>query len=69
MTTQERQIANVQKSLDAIADEIDTSIAEEGEEDNQYAFCMRLMHAQTSALLYLIKRGQKNVEYKNKIGE
>jgi hypothetical protein len=68
MTKEENQIANVQKSLDEIADEIDTSIAEDGEEDNQYAFCMRLVHAQTSALLYLIKKGQK-VEYKNKIGE
>jgi hypothetical protein len=65
----ERQIANLQGTLDYFAEKIDESIAEDGEDDNQYAFCMRMLHAQTSALVYLLKKGQTNLEYKNKLGE
>jgi hypothetical protein len=68
MRTKEQQIEFLQKHLDWLADEIDASIAEDGEIDNKYAVCMRLTHAQTSALLHLIKKGQTNVEYKNKLG-
>ena len=68
MTGQEQQIAGIQESLDEMADKIDKSIEKDGETDNAYALCMRLMHAQTSALLFLIKKkGQTNLEFKNKL--
>jgi hypothetical protein len=68
-TGNERQIAHLQFTLDYFAQEIDTSVAEDGEDDNQYAFCMRMLHAQTSALVYLLKKGQTNLEYKNRLGD
>ncbi len=62
----ERQIAGLQKNLDWFADEIERTLdADDGDD----AIAWRLMHAQTSALLHLIKKGQTNVEYKNKLGE
>ena len=64
---QKRQIANVQQSLDWMANRIDESIELDGETDNAYALCMRLMHAQSSALLHLIKKGQTGLEFKNKL--
>jgi hypothetical protein len=66
--TKEAQIELLEKHLDWLADEIDMSIAEDGQIDNKYAFCMSLTHAQTSALLHLIKKGQTNLEFKNRLG-
>lgn len=57
MTNNERRIAEVQKTLDEMAEKIDASLAEDGEEDNQFAVCMQILHARASASLHLIKLG------------
>ncbi len=59
MTEDEQRIADVQETLDLIANKIDTNYG-----DDNDAMLLRMMHAQSSALLHLLKKGQKDVEYK-----
>lgn len=64
MTENEQQIANVQRWLDRMADEIDYSLETDGEDDNQFALCMRILHARASASLHLLKKGIQPKELK-----
>lgn len=62
----EQRIERLQARLDSLADEIDAGILEDGEDDD-YVVCLRLMHAQISALVYLLKKGQTNLGFKDKL--
>jgi hypothetical protein len=59
MTEDEQRIADVQETLDLIADKIDTNYS-----DDNDAMLLRLIHAQGTALIHLLKKGQTDVEYK-----
>ncbi len=47
-----------------MADEIDYSLETDGEDDNQFALCMRILHARASASLHLLKKGIQPKELK-----
>jgi hypothetical protein len=62
MTEDEQRIVDVQGDLDLIADKIDRITDESDDEDA--AFALRLIHAQGSALLHLLKKGQTDLEFR-----
>jgi hypothetical protein len=65
MTEDEKRIIGFQEHLDLIANKIDQITVEDEDDEDNEALCYRLIHAQGSALLYLLKKGQTDLEYKN----
>lgn len=65
--SQKEHIADLRETLAYFSEKIDKSIAKDGEDDNQTAFCYRLLHAHTSALIFLLGKNQTNVEFKDPI--
>jgi hypothetical protein len=61
MSEDEQRIVDMQGDLDLIADKIDRITGED--EDNE-ALCFRLIHAQGSALLHLLKKGQTDLKFR-----
>jgi hypothetical protein len=64
MTEDEQRIVDMQGDLDLIADKIDRITGEDEDDEDNEALCFRLIHAQGSALLHLLKKGQTDLKFR-----
>jgi hypothetical protein len=64
MSEDEQRIVDMQGDLDLIADKIDRITGEDEDDEDNEALCFRLIHAQASALLYLLKKGQTDLKFR-----